>query len=168
MLGPVLLLTIAAVVFGVYSVKFISLDGKRTAFEAMAGRAIGLPVTARSAHIELIPKMKLSLADVAIGEAGERVTIQRLVLGTSWSIIWQLPAEFDSLHLDDIRIPVSALLKALDQGARKLPVRTEVMTANGLVIGLEPKALPPLAVEARFADGQLSSITGSGVDADFG
>lgn len=168
MMGPVLLLVLAALVFGVYSVKFISLDGKRTSFEAMASNVIGLPVTVGNAHIELIPKVQLSLDAVTIGEAGERVTIQQLILGTPWSILWQLPAEFDSLHLEQARIPLAAFLKTLDQGAKKLPVKSDALTANGLIIVLEPKALPPLTAEARFTDGQLTSITGFGEDDDFG
>jgi hypothetical protein len=168
LLWPLPLLAALSLMLGLYSIKFLSFDGKRIAFEKMATDVLGIQVKARRASVELIPKLQLVVEGVVIGSDSEAVTIQRVALGTSWSGLWQLPAEFDSLHLDESRVPLPALNKMFAQGSGVLPVKAGAFTASGLVIAMEPKALPPLSIEAKLMEGKLTSVTGYGENVDSG
>jgi len=134
----------------------------------LASAALGVPVRAGSTHVELIPKPLLTVNDVAIGDDGA-VKVQRIALGVPLSVLWQTPAEFESVHLDQARVPVAVLLEALHAGSAKIPMKAGALTTSGLQVIAEAKPLlPPMDLEARFQDGLLARIAGTGQSDDFG
>ena len=166
---------IAAIAFAIilpflalFLIKFLPFDGKRQAFETMAASALGVSVKAGSAHVELVPKTKLTLEDVVLGDAGDGVRVKRVVLGAPLSVLWQMPAEFDSLHLDDARLPIPVLMNLLGTGAGKLPLKAGAFTASRLILGAEPAFLPPLEVEAKVAEGRMTEFVAQADGVDSG
>jgi hypothetical protein len=159
-----ILLPIAAL----YLIRFVPLDGKRQAFEAMAASALGVGVKAGRAHVELVPKARLIVEDVVLGDGDTGAKVKRVVLGAPFSVLWGMPAEFDSLHLDEARLPLPALMNLLGTGSGKLPLTAGAFTASGLVLATEPNLLPPLGVEAKVSAGQLVEFTAQANDADSG
>ena len=155
----VAIVTIINLLFvALFLIKFLPFDGRRQAFETMAASALGVSVKAASAHVELVPKMKLTLNDVVLGDAGDRVRVKRVVLGAPLSVLWQMPAEFDSLHLEDAHLPVPVLMNLLGTGAGKLPLTAGAFSASRLILAVEPAFLPPLDVEAKVAEGRLAEF----------
>jgi hypothetical protein len=168
-LRVVAIVTIINLLFlALFLIKFLPLDGRRQDFETMAASALGVSVKAASAHVELVPKMKLTLNDVVLGDAGDRVRVKRVVLGAPLSVLWQMPAEFDSLHLEDAHLPVPVLMKLLGTGEGKLPLKAGAFTASRLILAVEPAFLPPLDVEAKVAEGRLAEFVAKADDADSG
>jgi hypothetical protein len=151
-----------------FLIKFLPFDGKRQAFETMAASALGVSVKAGSAQVELVPKMKLTLENVVFGEAADGVQVKRVVLGAPLSVLWQMPAEFDSLHLDDVRLPLPVLLKLLGTSAGKLPLKAGTFSASRVILAAEPAFLPPLEVEAKLAGGQVTEFAAQADGADSG
>ena len=155
-------------VMALYLIKFLPMDGKRQAFETMATSALGVEVKAAGAHVELVPKIRLVVNDVVLGDGADGVRVNRVILGAPFSVLWGMPAEFDALHLDEARLPVPVLMNLLGAGAGKLPLKAGAFTASGLVLASEPKFLPPLNIEAKVAEGQLVEFAAQADDADAG
>jgi hypothetical protein len=161
-------LAIVLPIAALYLIRFVPLDGKRQAFETMAASALGVGVKAGRAHVELVPKARLIVEDVILGDGDTGAKVKRVVLGAPFSVLWGMPAEFDSLHLDEARLPLPALMNLLGTGSGKLPLTAGAFTASGLVLATEPNLLPPLGVEAKVSAGQLVEFTAQANDADSG
>jgi hypothetical protein len=166
-IAGVLMLVVLPVAI-LFMVRFLPFDGKRQAFEAAASAALGVPVKARAAHVELLPAARLTLDDVVIGEGDDRIAIRQVALGAPYSVLWSMPAEFSSLHLAEPRLSPAALVGVLGAAPAKLPLKSAGFSASGLVLASTPVFLPPLAVDAKFADGGFAAFSARGEDADSG
>ncbi len=164
----VAVLAVILPIAALYLIRFVPLDGKRQAFETMAATALGVGVKVGRAHVELVPKARLIVEDVVLGDGDAGAKVKRVVLGAPFSVLWGMPAEFDSLHLDEARLPLPVLMNLLGAGTGKLPLTAGAFTASGLVLATEPNLLPPLGVEAKVSAGQLVEFTAQANDADSG
>lgn len=165
--GVLLLLVLP--VAALFLVRLLPFDGKRQAFETAASAALGVPVKAGAAHVELLPQARLTLDNVVVGGGEDSVRVRRVSLAAPFSVLWSMPAEFGGLQLDEPQVPPALLPRLVTAAAAgKLPLKSGRIAVRGLVLTTTPAYLPPLAGEATLAEGRLETITARGEDGEFG
>jgi uncharacterized protein involved in outer membrane biogenesis len=88
-------------------------DSVRSAIEAQASAALGMPVKASAVSVQLWPHAGLRLADVRVGEPTQ-VTLRRALLSTGLWPLLSRRVEDAEVIVEDSRVDLIQLLATLD------------------------------------------------------
>jgi uncharacterized protein involved in outer membrane biogenesis len=88
-------------------------DSVRSAIEAQASAALGMPVKASAVSVQLWPRAGLRLADVRVGEPTQ-VTLRRALLSTGLWPLLSRRVEDAEVIVEDSRVDLIQLLATLD------------------------------------------------------
>ncbi|MGH9163715.1 MAG: AsmA family protein [Vicinamibacteraceae bacterium] len=92
----------------------LSPDSVRSAIEAQASAALGMPVKAGAVSVQLWPRAGLRLADVRVGEPTQ-VTLRRALLSTGLWPLLSRRVEDAEVIVEDSRVDLIQLLATLDR-----------------------------------------------------
>lgn len=160
--------SLASLVAMLLGVKMISFDAKRAEFEALAMQAIGVPVKAATARVELFPQFRWVLDGVAIGEGDGKVVVSTIRLGAPFTAIFSLPAKFSSLQLDGMKLPLTLAIDAMNHNTSKIPLIAEKAALSNVVLVSEHFPATPLDVDLDLVDGRINGLVASNEGDDRG
>ncbi len=143
-------------------------ESRLAGFEQSASALFGVPVKVGSARLALLPHPQWQLHEVTAAAPDATAHIGLVAIDSGWGGIFSDPPAYHAIRIERPLLPPKLAITLLEGAANSALMASGDIDVKDLMFAGEQKDLPPLKLRARFQDGRLVSLSGSGEGAETG